>query len=101
MLEKSQLIVNTTMATKMKKRSFVLFDFFVRHLMRFDDLPLAPSVEPQRKKKIRAVAIIHFARCIPSGGDLPQRRVRNCSVGIDPSVHVDGPPNQPQVLAPF
>ena len=69
--------------------------------MRFDDLPLASTVEPQRKKKIGAVAIIHFARCIPAGGDLPQRSVRNCGVGIDPSIHVDGPPNKPQVLALF
>ena len=36
--------------------------------MRFDDLPLASTVEPQRKKKIGAVAIIHFARCISSCG---------------------------------
>jgi hypothetical protein len=98
-LEKSRPIVNTTIATKVKKSSLVLFDFFLRHPMRFDDLPFASTVEPQRKEKIGAVAIIHFPRCIPASGDLSQRSVRNCGVGIDPSIHVDGPPNKPQVLA--
>ena len=69
--------------------------------MRFDDLPRASTVEPQRKKKIGAAAIIHFARVIPARDDLPQRSVRNSGVGIDPSIDVDGPPNQPQVLALF
>ena len=38
-------------ATKVKKSSLVLFDFFLRHSMRFDDLPVAGVIELQREEE--------------------------------------------------
>ena len=73
-MKNNSLIVHATIAMKVINDLFSLFlvslfKFLVRHPVRFDDRALASVVEPQCKKKIGAVAIIHFARCIFARGD--------------------------------
>ena len=75
----------------------LFFDFFLRHPMRLDDFPLPGIIEFQREKKSGIERVGHFARVVPSRDDPALNHIEQRGVGVDPSLHSHGLPNEPQV----
>src|SRR5262245_42953990 len=74
-----------------------LFNFFLRHPMRFDDLPVARIIEFNCEKKIYAEPVGHFAGIVPLRDDLLQTGIEKSGIGIDPPIQLARLPNESQI----